>query len=103
MQELQEEVSQSQASLEKLMAEQQVWEAQRAELQGQLAAAKKAQALAQSKLVLAKQREAQLKVCTSSGVHLWLFPPVVVMVWRSEACILRAWCRATGPCCTGSE
>ncbi len=65
MQVLQERVAESQVSLQRLTSDQQAWEGERAELQGQLAAAKKAQAMAQSKLVLAKQREAQLKV----GMH----------------------------------
>ena len=55
-------MSQAQASLEELTKEQQGWQAERKDLQGQLATARKAQALAQSKLVLAKQRETQLRV-----------------------------------------
>ena len=54
----------AQGSLAKLTEEQQGWQAERKDLLGQLATARKAQALAQSKLVLAKQRETQLKVRT---------------------------------------
>lgn len=51
----------SQAALQALTQERGTWEEERTQLQGQLAAAKKSLALAQSKLVLAKQRETQLK------------------------------------------
>ena len=66
LQELQGRLAESQASLQRLGEEQRAWEAERGALQSQLAAAKKAQALAQSKLVLARQREAQLKVGKST-------------------------------------
>lgn len=62
VQELQRRLAEAQASLARSSEERQAWEGQSAELQAQLAAARKAQALAQSKLVLARQREAQLKV-----------------------------------------
>ncbi|GAB4823296.1 hypothetical protein N2152v2_010342 [Parachlorella kessleri] len=70
LQELQEQLRHAQASLSQLAEEQQGWQAERKDLQGQLATARKAQALAQSKLVLAKQRETQLREASEQFVDL---------------------------------
>ena len=82
--ELREQLVQAQQQVATAAGERQEWAQQRGELQQQVAALQKAQSIADGKLVLARQREAQFKVrrslhgraCMHTHIYIYRPPPL---------------------------
>lgn len=71
MQEMQDRLNEAVTSLKQMTKERETWQAEERHLHNQLASARKAQTMAQSRLILTKQREAQLKVQENSSSLLY--------------------------------
>lgn len=101
--ELREQLVQAQQQVATAAGERQEWAQQRGELQQQVAALQKAQSIADGKLVLARQREAQFKVRRSlhgracMHTHIYIYRPPPLRCSTGSALLACLWLSALMP------